>query len=591
MIDKGLVECGIWDFAGQKEYYPTHPTFLTRHAIYLLVADITDDIKPIQKHQQLEAESSGDYIDFWLDSIHCFCKDIKDCTGHAIKTSVIMVFTGIDKLEIPEENLKDTQFLFQIKTKEYETKFLGIFGRQEKGSHISSKVHFISNIKSPKEDFRNLREHISEIAMDMGFFFEELPTKWIQLENTLEILKDLKEKETRKTVVYLDKTEQSKLVICFSRNAISLQIWNSDKNHQHIVEELCSKIEDLEMKLCHKLEYKIQSKCKTGDYFSSSGRISHEKLNALCEGGQYLCEEHKCRHNKDDIENTWFKHLESTAESTDEKAPKIKSVNSPQEIVAEPNQPELENTVNSAHNTPGEAADVQKKQAISAETDILTDQFIEIKESTAESTDEMVHKNESVNSPQVIVTEPNQPELENTVNSAHGTSGEAADVQKKQAISAETEILPDQFIEIKESTNESTDEMVPKNESVNSPQEIVAEPNQPELERSAAKSTDEIAPKIKSVNSPKEILAEPNQSEIAEDLLDARCITGDAAKYSNTKLLITAQNDVSSDLEQKPPCYSEYESLDTRLNSFESWSSSKNQTREDLARGWIFLFR
>lgn len=35
------------------------------------------------------------------------------------------------------------------------------------------------------------------------------------------------------------------------------------------------------------------------------------------------------------------------------------------------------------------------------------------------------------------------------------------------------------------------------------------------LQRSAAKSTDEIAPKIKSVNSPQEILAEPNQSEIA----------------------------------------------------------------------------
>lgn len=59
MIDKGLVECGIWDFAGQKEYYPTHQTFLTPHAIYLLVADITDDIKPVQKDQQLEAESSG----------------------------------------------------------------------------------------------------------------------------------------------------------------------------------------------------------------------------------------------------------------------------------------------------------------------------------------------------------------------------------------------------------------------------------------------------------------------------------------------------------------------------------------------------
>lgn len=42
-----LVECGIWDFAGQKDYYATHQTFFTPYAIYLLVVDIEDDIKPI----------------------------------------------------------------------------------------------------------------------------------------------------------------------------------------------------------------------------------------------------------------------------------------------------------------------------------------------------------------------------------------------------------------------------------------------------------------------------------------------------------------------------------------------------------------
>lgn len=35
------------------------------------------------------------------------------------------------------------------------------------------------------------------------------------------------------------------------------------------------------------------------------------------------------------------------------------------------------------------------------------------------------------------------------------------------------------------------------------------------LQRSAAKSIDEKAPKIQSVKSPQEVLAEPNQSEIA----------------------------------------------------------------------------
>ncbi|CAG2207988.1 unnamed protein product [Mytilus edulis] len=36
--------CGLWDFAGQKEFYATHQAFLTSTAIYLLVADIADDI-------------------------------------------------------------------------------------------------------------------------------------------------------------------------------------------------------------------------------------------------------------------------------------------------------------------------------------------------------------------------------------------------------------------------------------------------------------------------------------------------------------------------------------------------------------------
>lgn len=62
--------------------------------------------KSIEKKISVANTSFSDYIDFWLDSIHCYCKDIKDCTGNAIKTSVIMVLTGIDKLKIPEENLK-----------------------------------------------------------------------------------------------------------------------------------------------------------------------------------------------------------------------------------------------------------------------------------------------------------------------------------------------------------------------------------------------------------------------------------------------------------------------------------------------------
>ncbi|CAG2198930.1 unnamed protein product [Mytilus edulis] len=34
----------LWDFAGQKEFYATHQAFLTSSAVYLVVADMKDDI-------------------------------------------------------------------------------------------------------------------------------------------------------------------------------------------------------------------------------------------------------------------------------------------------------------------------------------------------------------------------------------------------------------------------------------------------------------------------------------------------------------------------------------------------------------------
>lgn len=37
--------CGLWDFAGQLEFYATHQAFLTGSAIYILVSSIDDDIE------------------------------------------------------------------------------------------------------------------------------------------------------------------------------------------------------------------------------------------------------------------------------------------------------------------------------------------------------------------------------------------------------------------------------------------------------------------------------------------------------------------------------------------------------------------
>lgn len=69
MTSKGLIECGIWDFAGQKDYYASHQTFFTPHAIYLLVADINEEIKAIKHDEELDFDSVGGKI-FRIIHIH-----------------------------------------------------------------------------------------------------------------------------------------------------------------------------------------------------------------------------------------------------------------------------------------------------------------------------------------------------------------------------------------------------------------------------------------------------------------------------------------------------------------------------------------
>jgi hypothetical protein len=39
-----FADCAIWDFAGQKEFYATHQTFLTNSAIYLLTAGLSKEL-------------------------------------------------------------------------------------------------------------------------------------------------------------------------------------------------------------------------------------------------------------------------------------------------------------------------------------------------------------------------------------------------------------------------------------------------------------------------------------------------------------------------------------------------------------------
>ncbi|XP_063409500.1 uncharacterized protein LOC134692836 isoform X2 [Mytilus trossulus] len=176
MASESLVECGIWDFAGQKDYYATHQTFLNPHAIYLLVTNISDDISATDDDTNFD--SIEEYIDFWFDSIHCLRTS---SLGPGLYPPVIVVCTHIDEYKTEQE--------IEDRKKEYIKKFKDCFGDQDKANH-NRGIYFISNTEFLKSDFNELKNKISDVAKNMMYFAEELPMNWIRLEHALSVLKD-----------------------------------------------------------------------------------------------------------------------------------------------------------------------------------------------------------------------------------------------------------------------------------------------------------------------------------------------------------------------------------------------------------------
>lgn len=120
-----------------------------------------------------------------------------------------------------------------------------------------------------------------------------------------------------KAVIFLDDRKSRKLIICYSKNAVSLQVWKwdqvSDDLYKNVLEELYSKIKELENKL-GPTSYTVAAKCDDGNYFKKENRIRFEERNKrYFENGTYYCEDHvnaKFHHIKD-IENMWFRHVDT----------------------------------------------------------------------------------------------------------------------------------------------------------------------------------------------------------------------------------------------------------------------------------------
>ncbi|CAC5373137.1 unnamed protein product [Mytilus coruscus] len=173
--------CELWDFAGQKDFYATHQAFLTSSAVYLVVADMNDDIIKQDLNQCFQDyQHIGEYVDFWFDSIHCHRTVNERASNVHFDPPILLVFTGKDKYNKAN---------FKKREKELNDQIEQVFRYKSKQHHLHDRF-YLSNKEDCDEEFEKLRYAIFENAAKMDTWGKAFPLKWILLEHLIEINKN-----------------------------------------------------------------------------------------------------------------------------------------------------------------------------------------------------------------------------------------------------------------------------------------------------------------------------------------------------------------------------------------------------------------
>ncbi|KAH3689069.1 uncharacterized protein LOC127864138 [Dreissena polymorpha] len=179
----------VWDFAGQTLYYSTHQFFLNKRSIYLVLMDMTKKLNECIKEDETSGIWCGlseectylDVFKFWLNAIHMY-SGYKSMTGR-ITPTVILVGTHKDKMEGSDEE-KET------KKDKFFDKALQAFARTKILKHIHRKKYLVNNLTSEDPVFKQIRKEIRRLAEKQEFWNENYPVRWIQMEQSLDKLRD-----------------------------------------------------------------------------------------------------------------------------------------------------------------------------------------------------------------------------------------------------------------------------------------------------------------------------------------------------------------------------------------------------------------
>lgn len=181
----------IWDFGGQSVFYDTHPIFLTKKAIYILVHDLSRH--PYQKadapvkqgmYEDIEdtdcQKTNFDYLDFWMSSIYSLVSKNTNRQKTASPETLPPVFLACTHADEPytKKGNPSKEIYGALKDKIYRDLLKGFF--------------VVDNTKSGSDDecqgVKKLRESVLSVAKELPQMKEEIPLKWLKYEKVLYLL-------------------------------------------------------------------------------------------------------------------------------------------------------------------------------------------------------------------------------------------------------------------------------------------------------------------------------------------------------------------------------------------------------------------
>ena len=217
--DKDEIFSTLWDFGGQSVYYSTHPLFLTRGAIYLLVYNLNrnPEEKSISRVKRglfksikdvLCEKSNMDYLDFWMSSVSSLVPNSEkphetpstSMQPELLQPPVILVFTHADKPykgADPEEPASE------------------IFGNLQRKSYGKQILDFfvVDNTKSgSKEECAGvirLRKEVLDTAKRLPQLKVIIPIKWLKFEKAVREMVDHGSKW-----IYVENAKRIALEVC-----------------------------------------------------------------------------------------------------------------------------------------------------------------------------------------------------------------------------------------------------------------------------------------------------------------------------------------------------------------------------------------